>query len=125
MGLFDSLKEQAMGKIAELAAEHGPMAQHILELAQGKDGQSLSGLVQQFKDKGMGDIINSWISNGKNLPITAAQIQSVIGQERIQAIAAKFGIPADQASEKLAQFLPKIIDTLTPGGKLPDPTAKA
>jgi len=54
------------------------------------------------------------------MSITAAQVESVIGRERIQAIAAKFGVLADQASQKLAQLLPLIMDKLTPGGKLPD-----
>ena len=79
----------------------------------------ISGLVQSFKEKGLSEVVGSWISTGKNLPITADQIQSVLGNEKVQQIAGKLGIPMDQVSSGLAQLLPQVIDKLTPDGKLP------
>lgn len=79
----------------------------------------LSGLVQNFKDKGLGDVVSSWISTGKNLPISADQIKNVIDKPQIQQIAQKLGVSTDIASQHLAEYLPKVIDTLTPNGSMP------
>ncbi len=50
---------------------------------------------------------------------TAEQIQSVVGRENIQKFAAKAGIDPDQASAKLAEYLPQVVDKLTPNGEVP------
>jgi len=42
----------------------------------------------------------------------------VLGEDRISAVASKFGMSSQDASAKLAEFLPSVIDKLTPHGKL-------
>jgi uncharacterized protein YidB (DUF937 family) len=59
---------------------------------------------------------------GENEPISAEQIQKVLGSEQVNALAAKIGVDPAQASHFLAEYLPKIVDKLTPEGKV-DPTA--
>lgn len=83
-------------------------------------GNGLSGLVENFSKAGLGDTISSWIGSGSNLPISADQIQSVLGSEQLQGIAAKLGISAGEASSGIASLLPQAIDALTPDGKVPD-----
>ena len=41
----------------------------------------LSGLAQAFQNGGLGEIVNSWIANGPNLPVSAEQLQSGNGQQ--------------------------------------------
>jgi uncharacterized protein YidB (DUF937 family) len=53
------------------------------------------------------------------LPISADQIQHVLGSEQVKELAAKAGISPDAASSHLAQLLPMLIDKLTPNGQLP------
>jgi uncharacterized protein YidB (DUF937 family) len=60
------------------------------------------------------------VSTGTNLPISAQQVQAVLGSEQVQAIAAKLGISPEEASGHLAQVLPQVIDKLTPGGNVPE-----
>jgi uncharacterized protein YidB (DUF937 family) len=76
-------------------------------------------LLQTFHEKGLGGIASSWVGTGENQSISAEQIQNVVGEERIQQFAAKVGIPPEQASSKLAEYLPQIIDRLTPNGQVP------
>ena len=59
---------------------------------------------------------------GENETISANQIQNVLGSDQVNALAAKMGIDPAQASHFLAEYLPKIVDKLTPAGKV-DPTA--
>ena len=59
---------------------------------------------------------------GENQPISSNQIQNVLGSDQVNALAAKMGVDPAQASHFLAEYLPKIVDKLTPEGKV-DPTA--
>jgi len=72
-----------------------------------------------MKDGGLAHVVNSWISRGQNLPISAEQIQSVLGSEQIKSLAGKLGLSTDQVSSQLAGLLPQVIDKLTPNGTLP------
>lgn len=79
----------------------------------------ISGLVQQFTAQGLGHVVNSWVGTGQNLPISPSQLQSVLGSEQVQAIAAKAGISPEAAQSGLSQLLPQLVDHLTPNGEVP------
>jgi uncharacterized protein YidB (DUF937 family) len=49
-------------------------------------------------------------------------IQNALGSDEVNALAAKIGIDPAQASNFLAEYLPKVVDKLTPAGKI-DPAA--
>jgi uncharacterized protein YidB (DUF937 family) len=59
---------------------------------------------------------------GENQPISGNQIQNALGSEQVSALATKMGVDPAQASHFLAEYLPKIVDKLTPAGKV-DPNA--
>lgn len=79
----------------------------------------LGALVQQFQQGGLGDLVGSWIGTGQNLPISAEQLQGVIGSEQIAAFAQQFGLSQGDAASKLSELMPQVVDRLTPGGELP------
>jgi uncharacterized protein YidB (DUF937 family) len=115
MSFIDDMKNKAMGNIAD----ENPTASAALEMLKNHPG-GLSGLVQQFHDKGLGDVVTSWVGTGQNLPISAEQIQNVLSNEHVKAFAAKAGISPDVASAKIAELLPAIVDKLTPNGQVPE-----
>lgn len=80
----------------------------------------LGGLIGAFQQKGLGDMMSSWISTGPNPEISAEQVTDVLGNETISQFASKAGIPVAETGSLLAGLLPKMIDQLTPEGKLPD-----
>jgi uncharacterized protein YidB (DUF937 family) len=92
--------------------------EHVTALVNNPQTGGLQGLVQQFQNKGLGDVVNSWISNGANQPISGDQVAQVVGQDRLAAIASKVGMQPDQISGLIAQHLPDVIDKLTPSGKV-------
>jgi uncharacterized protein YidB (DUF937 family) len=55
---------------------------------------------------------------GENQLISSGQIQNVLGSDQVRAIAAKLGVDPTQASQFLAEYMPKIVDKLTPAGKI-------
>ena len=99
-------------------AANAAILEHVTALVNNPQTGGVQGLVQQFQSKGLGDVVNSWIGNGANQPITGDQIAKVVGQDRLNAIASKVGMQPDQVSGLIAQHLPDVIDKLTPSGKL-------
>lgn len=118
MGLMDELTRAAGA--AEGAGSSGNLTDGIMDMLGGQQGGGLMNLIQQFNAGGLGDIMQSWISTGQNLPISQQQIQSVLGNQMIQGVAKRAGISPDAAGAGLAQLLPKIIDQLTPNGSVPE-----
>ena len=59
---------------------------------------------------------------GENHPVSNDQIQNVLGSEQVNAIATRMGVDPAIVSTFLAEYLPKIVDKLTPAGKI-DPAA--
>ena len=118
MGLLDELA----GKAASLMGGSGQsdLMGGVMEMLSKQGGGGLSGLVQSFQEKGMGDIISSWISTGPNQAISADQIQEGLGSDMIQNLAAKVGASPEDITSKLAASLPGIIDGLTPDGTIPE-----
>jgi uncharacterized protein YidB (DUF937 family) len=76
--------------------------------------------VSAFQQKGLGDMVGSWISTGPNPPVSAAQLTDVLGDQTIGQFASKAGVSPSDAGSLLAGLLPSAIDQLTPNGKLPD-----
>jgi uncharacterized protein YidB (DUF937 family) len=117
MGLLDEMENKAVTSM--LGNTSNPLATSLLQMINNQPG-GLSGLMQSFHDKGLGGIMSSWVGTGQNLPITADQIQHVLGSEQVKELAAKAGISPDLASSSLATMLPSLIDKLTPNGQMPD-----
>jgi uncharacterized protein YidB (DUF937 family) len=78
----------------------------------------LAGLVPAFQKNGLGDVVNSWVGTGKNLPVTPDQIKQGLGSDFLSQLASKAGVSPDAASAQLSSLLPDLIDTLTPNGKI-------
>jgi uncharacterized protein YidB (DUF937 family) len=76
----------------------------------------LPGLVKQFQSQGLGHVIGSWVGSGENLPISGAQLQSVLGGPRLAQVAQRLGMPPETAAATLAAVLPAVVDRLTPQG---------
>lgn len=110
MSLFDQLGGMLGGDNSQLLQS----AQTLLN-----DNGGISGLVEKFQQGGLGDIVSSWVSTGANLPISAEQIQAVLGNEQIAGLAAKLGLDSSQLSQQVAEHLPGLIDRLTPNGEVP------
>jgi uncharacterized protein YidB (DUF937 family) len=92
-------------------------------LGQGGGGGGLQGLLAMFQQKGLGELVQSWVSTGANLPISAEQIMGVLGHGNIQQLASQSGLSAQDVGAQLAQHLPGLVDTLSPEGQLPDTSA--
>src|SRR6187397_2693011 len=111
MGLLDELTSQVLGGGGTgggSAPSTASVAEAVLGMMQGHGG--LGGLAQVFQQKGMGEMMNQWVSTGPNPPMTADQAHSVFGPSQIGEIARKLGINPQMAAAAIAAVLPMIID---------------
>ena len=79
----------------------------------------LGGLLNQFQQGGLGEVMKSWIGTGPNQPISPNQLGSVLGPKIIQVLAQKTGMSEQELTAQLSQILPGVVDKLTPNGRLP------
>ncbi|ULA62674.1 MAG: hypothetical protein LZF86_50054 [Nitrospira sp.] len=118
MSLMDQLG-QAVGGMLGGNSNQNPLLQAVTSLlGQNSSVGGLAGLVQAFQKNGLGEIVNSWVSTGKNLPVTPQQIQQGLGSDLLKQLAAKAGISTEAAGAQLAGLLPDLVDKLTPTGKI-------
>ncbi|MBR1195674.1 DUF937 domain-containing protein [Bradyrhizobium sp. AUGA SZCCT0240] len=93
-------------------------------LAGGAAGSILSGglgdLLKQFQEKGQGDAASSWVSNGPNKEIAPGDLASALGADQIESLSSQTGMSRDDLLQGLSQYLPDVINHLTPDGRLPD-----
>ena len=119
MGLFDSVVGSVLNNMGGgNGAQGGDIMQMVMGLLQQNGG--LAGLVEMFNKSGLSQQAASWVGSGENLPISADQISSVLGSGQLADLASKFGIDPQQLSGSLAQYLPDVVNQLTPQGRLPD-----
>ena len=79
----------------------------------------VAGLVKQFEQQGLGNVVQSWVGTGSNLPITAEQIHKVLGSDTVTQLAAKFGLNPQDLAHKISELLPQAVDQMTPDGVVP------
>jgi uncharacterized protein YidB (DUF937 family) len=118
MGIFDELQKNLGGAAAggQPGGGQGALLQTILGLLQ---GGGLQQLVASFQQKGLGDIIGSWVSTGSNLPISADQVKQALGPEKLGQLAQQTGLDTGTLAGQLSNLLPGLVDKLTPDGNVP------
>jgi uncharacterized protein YidB (DUF937 family) len=92
-------------------------------LAGGAAGSVLSGglgdLLNQLQQGGHGETANTWVGKGENKPIAPGDLANALGADQIQSLSAQSGLSRDELLSGLSQYLPQVIDHLTPDGRLP------
>lgn len=117
MGLLDSLLGGMKG------GGSNPLLDAVVAMASDPKHGGLGGLIDKFRESGLGEQADSWISTGKNLPISTGQLEGALGSGTLGALARQLGMDGGDLSSKLAELLPNVVDQLTPQGRLPEPGA--
>ena len=118
MGMLDALVGQVTSALSGPSGGNSPLVNSVLGMLTNQPG-GLQGLIQTMREKGLGQVAESWIGTGANQAITPEQIQQVLGNQKIQEFAQAHGLDVNQISAHLAQILPVAVDKLTPDGHLP------
>jgi len=113
MGLLDSV----LGSLSGGSGGNNQLLDSVMQIVNQNGG--VGGLAEKFQQGGLGELAKSWISTGENLPVSAEQLQSVLGSDQLAGLAEKFGMNSGDLSSQLSQYLPQVIDKLTPNGDVP------
>ncbi|MEM9255340.1 MAG: YidB family protein [Pseudomonadota bacterium] len=90
-------------------------------MGDGQGGLDITGLVSQMNSNGdLAGIVNSWLGDGSNTPISAETLQGLFGADKMQQFATQLGTDSGSAANSLAEVLPKMIDSGSSGGSLLD-----
>jgi uncharacterized protein YidB (DUF937 family) len=76
-------------------------------------------LVEQLKQAGLAEHVQSWISKGDNKPVDPQALGAALPADKLGQLAKQLGLPIDQLLPVLAAALPTVIDALTPDEKVP------
>jgi len=118
MGLFESISGQLLSKTLGGQQQNNVLSS-VLGLINSPGTGGIGGLAQKFQAAGLGHIVQGWIGNGPNPPVSAGQVQQVLGADQIKAFAQQSGLPIESAAQHLAELLPHVVDHLTPNGTVP------
>jgi uncharacterized protein YidB (DUF937 family) len=125
MGILDSVMNALNSGGAPTAGATGTsssaVASAVLSMLQshGNAANGLGALMQAFEGDGLGHLFQSWVSRGQNLPVSAEQIQSVLGSSGLlERIAGMAGVQPSEVAQHLSTLLPQIVDHLTPNGQV-------
>ena len=93
-------------------------------LAGGAAGSVLSGglgdLLKQFQQNGQGDAANSWVGTGPNKAIAPGDLANALGADQLDKLSSQSGLSREDLLQGLSQYLPQVVDHLTPEGRLPN-----
>lgn len=127
MGLLDSVNG-LLGAIGGAQGQQGqtdnpnPKAM-LIQAALGLVASGgLDGLLSKLQQGGLGEAVNSWISNGPNQAVSGEQMKQALGGGLIEQLAQKANLPEGEAASHLSEMLPQIIDGITKNGQLPSAT---
>lgn len=78
-------------------------------------------LVSKFMGQGgLASLAQSWLSNGSNKALSAENVLSVLGSEKIRSFSSQLGLSADSATKGLSDMIPELIDKSSENGALVD-----
>lgn len=129
MGLLDTVLGSVLGG-AQQQPQQGGGAGALVQILAGMLAQQgggaggglggLAGLAEQFRRGGLGDVMNSWISTGENLPISPDQLGGVLGGDVLGKLTQHTGMDQGDLLGQLSQLLPQMVNHATPDGRIPE-----
>ncbi len=117
--MFDSIINEAQEKFS-LGDKAGSLLSSLLGLIANPENGGFGGFIGRFKNAGLDDLAESWISTSENAPVSDEQIESALGADTIEAVAAQSDVDQATAASALGFMTPRVVDALTPDGEVPD-----
>ena len=69
----------------------------------------INGLVDAFKQGGLGAVVASWMGQGQNLPVEPSQLEQVLGTGMLSDLAEKSGLTQSSVLNHLTNLLPVVV----------------
>ncbi|AXC16009.1 hypothetical protein ACPOL_6799 (plasmid) [Acidisarcina polymorpha] len=119
MGLLDSIEGMA-GQVATDGGTRSKVAGGLMRALDEHPG-GLAGVLDSFKQNGMGDHVQGW-ATGQQQTATPEQVQQGLGGTGlVERVAEKAGVSPQVAQVAMATVLPMVIAHFTQGGQSSPP----
>jgi uncharacterized protein YidB (DUF937 family) len=92
---------------------------HPGEPEEEENPSGLHDVLDRFHEAGLGDAARSWVGTGSNQQVSPEDVHRALGDDKVRQLSHQSGMSTQQLLPLLAQYLPMIIDRLTPNGQLP------
>lgn len=79
-------------------------------------GGGIGELIERFKQRGRGDVADSWVRNGPNQPISHSDLEHTIGPDVLGDLEQRTGLSRTEIVSRLSRDLPGAVDRYTPNG---------
>ena len=113
------IKSIAMNLIAQKMGGNSAQMSGVLGSLIGQGNEmDIGGLVSGLKEKGLGDVADSWLGDGDNAEISADQLKDVLGADQVAQAAQQLGTDEGSLLSGLKDSLPQIVDQASSGGSL-------
>ncbi len=119
MALFDSIIKETSEKF-DLGGKAENLLSALLALITNEETGGFARFMERFNQAGLGDTATSWVISGDNAEISSEQLESAIGEDTLAVISEQNNIEREKTTSAMAFMTPKVVDTLTPGGELPN-----
>jgi uncharacterized protein YidB (DUF937 family) len=117
MGLLDHISGAVQGDAGKGGGANVVLLQELVMMLNKPGG--LSNLMGAFQGAGLGNVVQSWIGTGQNMPISPEQVRSILGKDTLSDMAQRAGIDESATASTLSGLLPEVVDKVTPDGKVP------
>lgn len=116
--MFESLVSQVGGRFGLTEDKTKQLLGLLIGLIFNEGRGGPTAFLQSFRDKGLGDVVASWLGTGDNLPVNGSQISNVLGSDVINSFGNRLGLPGATVSDAAAALLPTAVSTLASNGTL-------
>jgi outer membrane protein OmpA-like peptidoglycan-associated protein/uncharacterized protein YidB (DUF937 family) len=118
MGAIDMLVNEVGSQFGINRDKAGSLLTALLGFIQEQNG-GLSGFLDRFRRAGLSDTVSSWLSGAPATAISPESVQSALGSQAVNTIASRTGLSLSTATSALGFMVPKLVQSLAPGGAIP------
>jgi uncharacterized protein YidB (DUF937 family) len=116
--MFSSIIDGVNEKF-DLGDKAGALISAILALMTDSENGGLAGFINRFREVGLGDLADSWVSSGANTPVSYEQLESALGEDTLRGISEQVGTDYETTVKASEYVIPHLVDDLTPDGEIP------
>lgn len=106
------------------SSELGGLTGLLTRASGGAAGPAISDGLQnrlnRFRQNGLGEKIDSWISGSPNKSISPGEMEQGLGSDMVNWLTRETGMAKNELLAGLSKYLPEAVDTLTHNGKVPN-----